>query len=238
MVTAQVDQLAQRMESAGMLPPRPIASPPVAPHAQSCGAAQGAPAVQPVVGGTHNSAAPGALAPGPSLGGGYVTPKAHNVPLSFQFQSAADHVSGSSESSSESGDDRRGPQLPIPSRQQCRICGDFHEEVSCPQLTMNVNTKTTTSGTGPERDHAQEEEDTIRVKSLNDLSLPNAPDNAAQARGYVNQVLMAIGKLQKTPGHEVYQWAQECLTLEDNTLRPLGMTLGSHALIVRSHPNC
>ena len=41
---------------------------------------------------------------------------------------------------------------------------------------------------------------------------PNPPDNAGQARGYVNQVFMAIGKLQKTPGSEVYQWAQECLT--------------------------
>ena len=48
---------------------------------------------------------------------------------------------------------------------------------------------------------------------------PNPPENAAQARGYVNQVLMAIGKLQKTPGHEVYQWAQECMTSEDVTLR-------------------
>ena len=41
---------------------------------------------------------------------------------------------------------------------------------------------------------------------------PSPPDNAGQARGYVNQVFMAIGKLQKTPGSEVYQWAQECLT--------------------------
>ena len=30
---------------------------------------------------------------------------------------------------------------------------------------------------------------------------------------------MAIGKLQKTPGNEVYQWAQECLTSEDITLK-------------------
>ena len=219
MVSAEVGILAHRMESAGMIPPRPIASPPVAPQAQSFGAAQGAPVAQPAVGGTYNSAASCALAPNTTLGGGYVTPTAQNLPLSFQIQSAAHQVSGSSESSSESGDDQHGPKLPIPSRQQCRVCGDFHEEVSCPQLTMNVNSKTTTSGAGSERDFAQEEEDTIRVKSLNDLTLPNAPENAAQARGYVNQVLMAIGKLQKTPGNEVYQWAQECLTSEDITLK-------------------
>ena len=47
---------------------------------------------------------------------------------------------------------------------------------------------------------AVDEEDIIRVKSLNDLSFPNPLENAAQARGYINQVLMSIGKLQKTHG--------------------------------------
>ena len=41
------------------------------------------------------------------------------------------------------------------------------------------------------------------VKSLTDLVFPHPPVNAGEARGYVNQVLMAIGKLQKTPGNEL-----------------------------------
>ena len=61
---------------------------------------------------------------------------------------------------------------------------------------------------------AELEEDTIRVKSLTDLTFPTPPQNAAQARGFVNQTLMAIGKLQKTPGDEVYIWAQDCLKLD------------------------
>ena len=103
---------------------------------------------------------------------------------------------------------------------ECRICGDFHDEINCPYLTMNDPYG---GGHAPEqepdqllpevpRNYADEEDDTIRVKSLNDLVFPGPPENAGQARGYVNQVLMAIGKLQKTPGSEVYQWAQECLT--------------------------
>jgi len=68
-------------------------------------------------------------------------------------------------------------------------------------------------------DYAEEDDDTIRVKSLNDLVFPNPPENAGQARGYVNQVLMAIGKLQKTPGSEVYQWAQECLSANEESLK-------------------
>ena len=69
------------------------------------------------------------------------------------------------------------------------------------------------------RDFAEEEDNTIRVKSLNDLVLPNPPENADQARGYVNQVLMIIGKLQKKSGNEVYQWAQECMTSTENQLK-------------------
>jgi hypothetical protein len=68
-------------------------------------------------------------------------------------------------------------------------------------------------------DYAEEDDDTIRVKSLNDLVFPNPPENAGQARGYVNQVLMAIGKLQKTAGSEVYQWAQECLSANEESLK-------------------
>ena len=57
------------------------------------------------------------------------------------------------------------------------------------------------------------------MKSLVDMVFPNPPENAGQARGYVNQVLMSIGKLQKTPGNEVYQWAQECLTTDEAVLQ-------------------
>ena len=69
------------------------------------------------------------------------------------------------------------------------------------------------------RNYADEEDNTIRVKSLSDLTLPHPPKDAAQARGYVNQVLMSIGKLQKTHGHEVYAWAQECLTHDEAVLK-------------------
>ena len=51
------------------------------------------------------------------------------------------------------------------------------------------------------------------------MVFPSPPDNAGQARGYVNQVLMAIGRLQKTPGNELYQWAQECLTTDEAQLQ-------------------
>ena len=47
-------------------------------------------------------------------------------------------------------------------------------------------------------DHAAHEESVVRVKDLKDLVL--------------NQVLMAIGRPQKTPGDEVYQWAQACMS--------------------------
>ena len=47
-------------------------------------------------------------------------------------------------------------------------------------------------------DHAAYEESVVRVKDLKDLVLPSPPENAGQARGFVNQVLMAIGRLQKT----------------------------------------
>ncbi|CAE6942204.1 RE1 [Symbiodinium sp. CCMP2592] len=113
-----------------------------------------------------------------------------------------------------------------------RMCGSKnHAEEDCPELTCNRG-----EGKDPSRDgdgaaassaaapktNAELEEDTIRVKSLSDLSFPNPPQNAAQARGFVNQTLMAIGKLQKTPGDEVYIWAQECLKREPDALRKDG----------------
>ena len=90
----------------------------------------------------------------------------------------------------------------------CRVCGGQHEEIYCPQLTMNqlqpADAATSPRASVGTRNDADEEDDTIRVKSLSDLTLPHPPKDAAQARGYVNQVLMSIGKLQKTHGHEVY----------------------------------
>ena len=99
---------------------------------------------------------------------------------------------------------------------ECRICGDLHEEIECPHLTMN---QPYLAPQPPAVNYADDEEDTIRVKSLADMVFPNPPENAGQARGYINQVLMSIGKLQKTPGNEVYQWAQECLTNDEAVLQ-------------------
>ena len=68
-------------------------------------------------------------------------------------------------------------------------------------------------------DPASHEETVVRIKDLKDLVLPLPPENAGQARGYVNQVLMAIGRLQKTTGDELYLWAQDCLTSSEEQLR-------------------
>ena len=65
---------------------------------------------------------------------------------------------------------------------------------------------------------AEIEEEVIRIKSLADLRFPAPPENAAQARGFVNQVLMAIGKVQRSPGNEVYLCAQDCLKLDEKSL--------------------
>ena len=73
----------------------------------------------------------------------------------------------------------------------CPNCGGFHDFANCPYLTMNAAIQ-------PPRDFAQEEEETIRVKGLQDLVIPNPPTDAGQARGYTNQVFLAVGKLQKT----------------------------------------
>ena len=47
----------------------------------------------------------------------------------------------------------------------------------------------------PAVDHAAHEDSVVRVKDLKDLVLPSPPENAGQARGFINQVLMAIGRL-------------------------------------------
>ena len=111
----------------------------------------------------------------------------------------------------------------LPVGATCRVCGGQHDEVDCPQLTMNQpqppDAATSSHASVGTRNYADEEDDTIRVKSLSDLTLPHPPKDAAQARGYVNQALMSIGKLQKTHGHEVYAWAQECLTHDEAVLK-------------------
>ena len=204
--------------------PMPIAPPPRASPAINAlgGAALSAPqgsqrsAVAPM----PQQVLPAGMPPLPLSRPGVLPP---GSPYVYNIGSQRSRQSGSSESSSDS-DVGAPPPTPYP---QCRICGDFHDEINCPYLTMNDPYG---GGHAPEqepdqllpevpRNYADEEDDTIRVKSLNDLVFPGPPENAGQARGYVNQVLMAIGKLQKTPGSEVYQWAQECLTSGEAELK-------------------
>ena len=70
-----------------------------------------------------------------------------------------------------------------------------------------------------EKTPAETEEETIRLKSLSDLTFPSPPENAAQALGFINQTLMAIGKVQRTAGDEVYKWGQDCMTLTEGELK-------------------
>ena len=63
------------------------------------------------------------------------------------------------------------------------------------------------------------------TKGLSNLVLPNIPSDSGQARGYINQVLMNIGSLQKSAGNDLYMWAQECLTREDSDLYILRQAL-------------
>ena len=71
---------------------------------------------------------------------------------------------------------------------ECRICGGYHDEVNCPYLSGSAAEVATPSSRSP----VEEEESLVRVKDLKDLSLPGPPTDSGQARGYVNQVLMAI----------------------------------------------
>ena len=152
------------------------------------------------------------------------------------FQNNQEGVRGRSGSSESSSPSQRAPSQNaspthlgnaatssglLPQGATCRVCGGTHDELYCPYLTMNQQPVEPTSSHASvgTRNYADEEDETIRVKSLSDLTLPNPPKDAAQARGYVNQVLMSIGKLQKTHGHEVYAWAQECLTHDEAILK-------------------
>ena len=143
--------------------------------------------------------------------------------------------SGSSSSSSSSG-------TPAQSRPACRMCGSkAHDEEDCPFLTINrppggggdgggspdgdpegnpsaATARSGAAASSKSKTPAELEEEVIRIKSLADLTFPAPPENAAQARGFVNQVLMAIGKVQRSPGNEVYLWAQDCMKLDDKAL--------------------
>ena len=106
---------------------------------------------------------------------------------------------------------QRGAQHSMPSY--------YHHKSSCRSVDSSSSGSSSDSSSLIPVDFARQEEKTIMVKSLTDLVFPHPPVNAGEARGYVNQVLMAIGKLQKTPGNELYLWAQECLTLTEEELQ-------------------
>ena len=95
----------------------------------------------------------------------------------------------------------------------------YHHKSSCRSVDSSSSGSSSDNSSLAPVDFARQEEKTIMVKSLTDLVFPHPPVNAGEARGYVNQVLMAIGKLQKTPGNELYLWAQECLTLTEEELQ-------------------
>ena len=58
----------------------------------------------------------------------------------------------------------------------------------------------------------------VGIKDVKDLVL-RSRQRAGQARGYVNQVLMAVGRLQKTTDDGLYLWAQDCLTSSEEQLK-------------------
>ena len=144
---------------------------------------------------------------------------------------------GDDPDSSDSSSSSSSSDSPAPPRPACRMCGSrAHDEADCPFLTVNRPPGGDGDGGGPDgnppsatarsgaaassksKTPAELEEEVIRIKSLADLTFPAPPENAAQARGFVNQVLMAIGKVQRSPGNEVYLWAQDCMKLDDKAL--------------------
>ena len=162
--------------------------------------------------------------------------------LSYLLSLGNKHLKVMTRDSSDSSSSSSSSGAPEPAIPACRMCGSkAHDEADCPFLTANRPRKDGGDGGGPSNadpDHnpapasarsgaaaslksktpAEIEEEVIRVKSLADLTFPAPPENAAQARGFVNQVLMAIGKVQRSPGNEVYLWAQDCMKLDEKSL--------------------
>ena len=199
-----VQQLSQLVANQVAPPPPPPAAPPPAPPTPLAGAP-----------------------PPPKAGNGTRVPPVPITMLGGLYLSSPQAPSAaSSDSSSDSDGDDDTPQ--------CRVCGGSHEGTDCPYLTMNggggggggsgqfpnadPSQAADPSASMTAVDHAAYEESVVRVKDLKDLVLPSPPENAGQARGFVNQVLMAIGRLQKTPGDEVYQWAQACMSSTEQEL--------------------
>ena len=94
-----------------------------------------------------------------------------------------------------------------------------HHKSSCRSSDSSSSELSSDSSSLAPVDFARQEENTVMVKSLTDLVFPRPPVSVGEARGYMNQVLTAIGKLQKTPGNELYLWAQECLTSTEEQLQ-------------------
>ena len=106
---------------------------------------------------------------------------------------------------------RRGAQHSMPSY--------YHHKSSRRSVDSSSSGSSSDSSSLSPVDFARREAKTVMVTSLTNLVFPHPPVNAGESRGYMNQVLMAIGKLQKTPGNELYLWAQECLTLTEEELQ-------------------
>ena len=95
----------------------------------------------------------------------------------------------------------------------------YHHKSSRRSVDSSSSGSSSNSSSLSPVDFARREAKTIMITSLTNLVIPHPPVNAGESRGYMNQVLMAIGKLQKTPGNELYLWAQECLTLTEEELQ-------------------
>ena len=147
----QVSQLMQALHTQTQLvaqlqaakAPMPIAPPPSTPQALAMGgAALSAPSGsrrQTPVAPLPQQVLPPGLPPLPLSKAG-VLPQ--GTPYVYNSGSQRSKQSGSSESSSDSD---AGPPPPNPYT-QCRICGEFHDEINCPYLTMNMGGTFRTKG--------------------------------------------------------------------------------------------
>ena len=95
---------------------------------------------------------------------------------------------------------RRVPPLclPLPLAQQgvqLLTPPSYHRKSSCRSVGSSSSGSSSDHSSQAPVDYARQEAKTVRVKSLTSLVFPHPPDNAGEARGYVNEVLIAIGKL-------------------------------------------